>query len=443
MNEPRGNLMPQSRLSDFLKLALGRWLMPAAGLFLSALPANAAYRLEVGDVLEISVARVPELQHRVPVQLDGTISFPGLGTIMAAGLAPLEVQAKIQATLATRVFRVRMPDGREDAITIEPNDVTATVVEYRPIYVNGDVSKPGEHPYRPQMTVRQAVALSGGYDVLHATINNPFLEVADLRSEYESLWTEAAKDQMQVTRLQAELDGKQDLDQNALADTPVPRSTVAEIIRLAADELKTRLIDYQREKAYLQRSVEQANAEIAVLSEQEAKEEQGTEADADELKRATDLYSKGTLTSSRVTDARRAVLLSSTRKLQITAQLMQMRKQQDDFARQLQRLDDQRRIKLLQELQDANVKLAETRAKVEGVREKLEYTAQVRSQLTRESNGSPQITVLRKGEKGWERTLANEETELQPGDVIEVALRYEQTAGPVTRLGKNGEKGSP
>ena len=43
----------------------------------------------------ISVARVPELQHRVPVQLDGTISFPGLGTIMAAGLAPLEVQAKI------------------------------------------------------------------------------------------------------------------------------------------------------------------------------------------------------------------------------------------------------------------------------------------------------------------------------------------------------------
>ena len=42
--------------------------------------------------------------------------------------------------------------------------VVATVVEYRPIYVNGDVSKPGEHPFRPQMTVRQAVALSGGYD---------------------------------------------------------------------------------------------------------------------------------------------------------------------------------------------------------------------------------------------------------------------------------------
>ena len=176
-----------------------------------------------------------------------------------------------------------------------------------------------------------------------------------------------------------------------------------------------RLADYEREKAYLQRSVDQTAAEIGVLSEQESKEEQGTEADADELKRASDLYSRGTLTSTRVTDARRAVLLSSTRKLQITAQLMQVRKQQDDFARQLQRLDDQRKIKLLQELQDANVKLAQTRAKLEGVREKLEYSAQVRSQLTRAASGSPQITVMRKSEKGWGRTSANEDFELAAG----------------------------
>jgi polysaccharide biosynthesis/export protein len=435
--------MSNIRLFTFAKVRCAKWLLPAAGILLSVLPATAAYRLDVGDVLEISVARVPELQRRVPVQLDGTISFPMLGTMMVAGLSPLEVQAKIQATLATKVFRVRTPDGHEDAITIEPYDITATVVEYRPIYVNGDVSKPGEHPYRPLMTVRQAVALSGGYDVMHATINNPFLEVADLRSDYESLWTEVAKTQMQVARLHAELDGKQGLDQNALVDAPVSRSTIAEIVKLETEELKTRLADYQREKAYLQHSVEQTNAETAVLAEQESKEEQGTEADADELKRATDLYSKGTLTSSRVTDARRAVLLSSTRKLQITAQLMQMRKQQDDFARQLERLDDQRRIKLLQELQDANVKLAQTRAKLEGVREKLEYAAKVRSQLTRETGGSPRITVLRKGEKGWESTLASEEFELQPGDVVEVALRLDETAGPVIRLGGNGDRSSP
>ena len=79
------------------KLLRAKCIMPAAAFFLSVLPGHAAYKLDVGDVLEISVARVPELQHRVPVQLDGTISFPALGTITAAGLSPLEVQAKIQA----------------------------------------------------------------------------------------------------------------------------------------------------------------------------------------------------------------------------------------------------------------------------------------------------------------------------------------------------------
>ncbi|MBV8769852.1 MAG: exopolysaccharide biosynthesis protein, partial [Hyphomicrobiales bacterium] len=103
-------------------------------------------------------------------------------------------------------------------------------------------------------------------------------------------------------------------------------------------------------------------------------------------------------------------------------------------------LDDQRRIKLLDELQDANVKLAQTRAKLDGVRQKLDFTSQMRSQLTREAPTSPQITVMRKGEKGWDRMPANEDFELQPGDVIEVALRFDQLAGPVTRLGNNGVK---
>jgi polysaccharide biosynthesis/export protein len=57
--------------------------------------------------------------------------------------------------------------------------------------------------------------------------------------------------------------------------------------------------------------------------------------------------------------ARRAVLLSSTRKLQTVVQVMQLKKQQDEVKRKLEQLDDQRRIELLGELQGANVKLGE------------------------------------------------------------------------------------
>ena len=62
--------------------------------------ARAGHRLDVGDVIEVSIAGVPDLQRRLPIQLDGTISFPMLGTITVAGLSPLEVQARIQAGLA-------------------------------------------------------------------------------------------------------------------------------------------------------------------------------------------------------------------------------------------------------------------------------------------------------------------------------------------------------
>jgi len=123
-------------------------------------PAKAEYRLQVGDAIEISVARLPELKQRVAVQLDGTISFPLLGTIAVVDLSPAQVQAKVQAMLAAKVFRQRTSDGRENSVAIEPNEVTARIVEYRPIYVNGDVSKPGEQVYRRSWTARQAIALS-------------------------------------------------------------------------------------------------------------------------------------------------------------------------------------------------------------------------------------------------------------------------------------------
>jgi len=405
-----------------------KWGLLTVGFLCSVVPAAAEYQIDVGDVIEILVARVPELQRRVPVKSDGTISFPMLGTLLVAGLSPSEVEAKIQATLATKVFRQRTSDGHENAVAIEPDEVTAVVVQYRPIYVNGDVSKPGEQAFRPFMTVRQAITLSGGYDVLRLRIENPILLSADLRGEYESLWTEFAKERARVSRFNTELGEKDTLDQKLLADVPVPPSRKAEIVSVEAEHLRTEQADYEREKAFLQHSIKQGDEQIKVLSEQNTKEEQGMQADAEELQRINELFGKGALPSPRVTDARRAVLLSSTRKLQTAAQLMQVKKQQDDVARQLERLDDQRRIKLLQDLQDARTKLGQVRAKLQSTGEKLLYTA-ARSQLVRGNELKQEFTVIRKGKGGRERISVDQDSELQPGDVVEVALRLDDMAG--------------
>ena len=37
------------------------------------------------------------------------------------------------------------------------------VATYAPFYIRGEVKKPGEFPYKPGLTVADAVALAGGY----------------------------------------------------------------------------------------------------------------------------------------------------------------------------------------------------------------------------------------------------------------------------------------
>ena len=150
---------------------------------------------------------------------------------------------------------------------------------------------------------------------------------------------------------------------------------------------------------------------------------QGEQADIAELKKMNELYAKGSLPSPRVVDARRAVLLSATRRLQTEAQLMQAQKLQRDLARQLERIDDIRKIDLLRELQDANVRLASLSARLRNVQEKLHYTGIVKSQLARGKGAKPDITVIRRSDHGQQRITADEEFELSPGDVIDVALR--------------------
>ncbi len=402
-----------------------KWGLVGVGLIISVTQAKAEYRVNIGDVLEVAVMGVPELRYRAPVQTDGSISLPLVGILPVAGLPLAQIRAQIGAAMAKKPFRQRAPDGHENAIAIDADEVTMIVADYRPIYVNGDVSKPGEYPYRPAITARQLVAVAGGYDIMHARMNNPYLESADVRSEYGSLWTEFAKEQARMWRIKNELGDGSPISSDVLRDVPIARSAISEIVSTETEYLKTKQSDYQREKAFLQHGVREGDDEIGVLSKQQKQEEQGLQADVEELQKVNDLFSKGSLVSPRVTDARRAVMLSATRKLQITAELMKAKLQQDEFTRKLEKLDDQRRLDLLRELQDTVVKLNQIREKLQSVSEKLQYTSMVRSQLVRGASNEPEIGIVRKGEKGQERIVANEDTELQPGDAVEVTLRYQ------------------
>ncbi|TIU34629.1 MAG: sugar ABC transporter substrate-binding protein, partial [Mesorhizobium sp.] len=118
----------------------------------AAADTSSAYRISPGDTVEIGITSIPDRTQRAVVQMDGTIVLPDAGAVSVGGLTPPELQARMQTILPTKIFHIRMSDGREQMAVVRPSDVTAIIAEYRPIYVTGDVLTPGQQAYRPLMT---------------------------------------------------------------------------------------------------------------------------------------------------------------------------------------------------------------------------------------------------------------------------------------------------
>ena len=392
----------------------------------SSIPARAEYRLGPGDEIEISVLGVPELQRRTNVEPDGTISFPLLGTLTVAGQSLAKVRATVKAALASKVYRQKTSGGAERVIVIGIDEITVVAAGYRPIYVKGGVARAGEYSFRPAMTVREAVALSGGYDLLPVEFSNPYLDAADFRGEYEALWVEFAEQQARVWRLKTELEGRE-LDTGLVAqsiptDAPISRALIAQIVALATDQFASRREDFERQESFLKQSIKQMDVRIDMMSRREKQEAKGAAADAEDFKRIAALYANRTLVHRSVIEARRNVLLSATRVLETTAELMQLKQQKTDLMQQLDRLADERRIVGLKELEEATVRLGEIRTNLQSVGKKLQYTAMAKAQVTEGEQKKPVITVHRKDESGWQPMVVNEAFELQPGDVVEISV---------------------
>jgi polysaccharide export outer membrane protein len=130
-----------------------------------------------------------------------------------------------------------------------------------------------------------------------------------------------------------------------------------------------------------------------------------------------------------MSEMRRMSLLSSTQALQTTALLATVERQQGELKRRLKSTDDRWQIDLMGQLQEAQVRLETIRVRIQSAGEKLEYAGLVRSQLVRGRGGSPDVHLFREQNQTRQSLSVSEDTELLPGDVVEVALRMERPGG--------------
>ena len=106
------------------------------------------YALRTNDQLQIQVYNEPTITGDYVVDSAGFLSVPVAGRVKAAGsLTPTRTKTHRE------IKRGILKDAR----------VNVQVTNYAPFYIHGEVKKPGEFPYRPGLTVGDAVALAGGY----------------------------------------------------------------------------------------------------------------------------------------------------------------------------------------------------------------------------------------------------------------------------------------
>jgi polysaccharide export outer membrane protein len=112
-------------------------------------PSDLAYRLDTGDKLRIVVFGQEGLSNSYFVDAAGQVTIPLIGAVTARGLT---TQALARAVAA----KLRAGFIREPHVAIE-------VETYRPFFILGEVTLPGQYPYVPNMTVETAVAIAGGF----------------------------------------------------------------------------------------------------------------------------------------------------------------------------------------------------------------------------------------------------------------------------------------
>lgn len=115
-----------------------------------AAPNNVASVIHPGDVLKVIVFGEDTLSGSYTVNPAGDLIMPLIGSVRAAGLTRLELQHEITAKYDGGKF-------------LQDAKISVDVVSYQPIYILGEILRPGAYPYTSDLNVLTAITLAGGF----------------------------------------------------------------------------------------------------------------------------------------------------------------------------------------------------------------------------------------------------------------------------------------
>ena len=138
----------------WLSLLMIAMMLPLAGCTTTrpatyVVDTKGPYQLDTGDTVRVTVYGEADLSNTYRIDDGGAIAFPLVGPVQVRGVTTQVAASRLAAALANGYMR-------------NP-DVAVEVAEYRPFFIQGEITNAGQFQYVYGMTVRSAVSTSGGF----------------------------------------------------------------------------------------------------------------------------------------------------------------------------------------------------------------------------------------------------------------------------------------
>jgi protein involved in polysaccharide export with SLBB domain len=375
---------------------------------------HAEYLLGPDDSVTVRVYEWPDLNGDFKVGPDGKISFPMIGDISASGLTTSQLE-KAVGTMLTEQTRLK----------VSPS-VAVQIKDFRPFFIVGDVQKPGAYPFRPGLTVLQAVSVAGGF----FRFSDPGL----LRLERDAIIQRGdlfiLKDKLTAlklrnARLEAEQTGAADISfpDGPEFDRNSPR--IASLIERETFLFQTRKNDLAKQLAAFQDLQNLYRAEIVALQSQIDSEKKQAELVHQELDELRGLAARGLAANPRLLLVERTIAEIEGTQQNLQANIVRSRQSIAQAAQQADEAKVKFRERVDNESDAVSNEIRETQTRIETTRQlvtEAEQTAPVAiARRLRNPDAEPKYKISRRTSANTTEELdVGDQDEVEPGDVVRV-----------------------
>jgi len=350
----------------------------------------------------------PQLSGEFIIDGGGGILLPLAGSVSLAGHTLAEAQQLIQERLA-------------DGVLVQPA-VSLRITEYKPIFVTGDVRKPGSYTFFLGESVKAAIATAGGEgQPLEQPLNIAASDFITAKQRLRQLEADHATLLVRKARLEAQRDGHEDFVVPLLVG--LNRHNVDfELAYSAENDTFSRLTEmYRLQVQALQSQRPRVQDEIDAVTNQIAKQTERLAIVNSRLADLELLFGKGLLRKDVLLNQQIERSLVEGQVSNLQAQVARLRQTMGELEVKLGEVKANHLRQTLAELQDTAQRLREVETSIGPARRLLAIKSQGAGSDVDEAEYTIRISRVRDG--GMATIEATEETMLLPGDVVEVKLK--------------------